>query len=221
MLKVVVFDGGYGGEVFADQLKETLPTVDVIRVIDWRNADVLLNNPRRARMVARDAILPYIGEVDLIIFANHLLTATSLKYFRRKYRNQKFIGFNFKTPDTFIDHGTLVMTTSAVAKTINFRNYLFHLKRNPKILVLDEWSHKIDDGELSFDEIKTTIHQFIKKGNIDPKEVVLACAQFSDVKKELRRAFGWNVAIYDSFEDAIREACKILGLRVWIGKKIT
>ena len=39
MLKVVVFDSGYGGELFADYLEEELPLVDIVRVIDWRNAD--------------------------------------------------------------------------------------------------------------------------------------------------------------------------------------
>ena len=34
MLKIVVFDGGYGGEFFADKLKEELPVVEIIRVID-------------------------------------------------------------------------------------------------------------------------------------------------------------------------------------------
>ena len=49
MLKVVVFDGGYGGEFFADQLEAELPILDIIRVIDWRNAEGLLASPRKAR----------------------------------------------------------------------------------------------------------------------------------------------------------------------------
>ena len=82
MLKIVVFDGGYGGEIFADYLQENLPIVETIRVIDWRNAEKILLKAKDARRVADAALRPYIGKVDLIIFANYLITITSLKYFR-------------------------------------------------------------------------------------------------------------------------------------------
>ena len=48
MLKIVVFDSGFGGELFADIIEEELPVVEVIRVIDWRNAKELQNNPRKS-----------------------------------------------------------------------------------------------------------------------------------------------------------------------------
>ena len=70
MLKIVIFDSGYGGEFFADRLKAELPIVEIIRVIDWRNAEKILSSPRDARNIARDSLRPYIGKVDLIIFAN-------------------------------------------------------------------------------------------------------------------------------------------------------
>ena len=136
MFKVVVFDGGYGGELFADRLKEELPIIEVIRVIDWRNADRLLYSAKSARKVAKEALLPYIGRVDLIILANHLLTLTSLKYFERKFKEQKFIGFNLKMPNDLSNADALILTTRAVSKTINYYNYLFRLKRNSKTLVL-------------------------------------------------------------------------------------
>ena len=125
MLKVVVFDSGYGGEFFADQLEKELPILDVVRVIDWRNADPILSSPRKARKIAKADLRPYIGKVDLIIFANHLLTLTSLKHFQRKYRNQKFLGLGLKLPDTFVKRDVLILTTKAVTKTINYYNFIF------------------------------------------------------------------------------------------------
>ena len=97
MLKIVVYDGGYGGELFADQLEEELSVAEIIRVIDWRNADQLLCSPKKARKTAMRALDPYIGQVDLIVLANYFLTATSLKYFTRKFKSQQFVGL--KLPD--------------------------------------------------------------------------------------------------------------------------
>ena len=92
MLKIVVLDSGFGGELFADKLKENLQVMEIIRVIDWRNADKYMHGKREARHAAEEALRPYIGRVDLIIIANFLLSITSLKYFRRKYKNQRFVG---------------------------------------------------------------------------------------------------------------------------------
>lgn len=219
MLKVVVFDGGYGGEFFADQLEAELPILEVIRVIDWRNANKLLTSPRKARKVAKNALRPYIGKVDLIIFANHLLSLTSLKYFRRKYKNQRFIGLSLKKPDTFIKRDVLILTTKAVTRTINYHNFLFQIRRKSQTLTFDNWPATIDDGELTEERIKESFQKSHLKKRLRPEEIILACSQFNDIKTELRNIFGPNLKIYDSFDDAIRNACKILSIRGGTGKK--
>ena len=219
MLKIAVFDGGYGGEFFADRLEEVLPIVEVIRVIDWRNAEKILLSSRHARKAAEAALRPYIGNVDLIIFANHLLSITSLRYFKRKYKHQKFVGFDLKKPDSFKDYDVLILTTKAVARTINYYNYIMRLKRKNCTLTLDEWPSKIDDGELSEAEIYDTLRVLLIGKNIRPNEIVLACSQFDDIKEEIRKTLGQNLKIYDSFDDTIRKACKVLKLRGRTGKK--
>ena len=213
MLKVVVFDSGYGGEAFADKLEAEIPVIKVIRVIDWRNADKILTSARQAREMAIKALRPYIGKVDLIIFANHLLTLTSLKYFSKKYRSQRFIGLNLKEPDTFVDRDILILSTKAVASTLGFRYLILKLHRKSATLLVDSWFNKIDDGELEEDEIRSTISSFIASKNIQPEEVILAGSQFSDIKAELGNVLGRNIKIYDSFEDAIRNAGKILKIK--------
>lgn len=219
MLKVVVFDSGYGGELFADYLQENLPVIKIIRVIDWRNADKINAKYREARKLAEAAIRPYIGRVDLIIFANHLITITSLKYFKRKYQTQKFLGLDFEQPNHFSERDTLILTTKAVAKTINYHNYLFRLKCKTKTLVLDNWPAKIDSGELAIGEINNTFQSFSSREQLYPKNVILACSHFNDLKPELRICFGGNLKIYDGFENAFRKICKALELRGGTGKK--
>lgn len=214
MLKVVVFDSGYGGELFADYLGEELPVIEIIRVIDWRNADKILENPHSARKVAESSLRPFINKVDLIIFANFLLTATSLKYFKRKYKSQKFIGINLEEPSTFIKHDVLILTTKAMTKTINHYNFIVHLKRKVKVIPLDSWPQKIDDGELTPPEIKEAIaHRLIKESNFLPKEIILGCTHFYDIKSELNDAFGYNIKIYDGFSKTAQNAFKALKIR--------
>lgn len=221
MLKIVVFDSGYGGEFFADCLAEELPIVEILRVINWREADKILSNSRTARKVAMDSLRPYIGKVDLIIFANYLLSLTSLKYFQRKFKNQKFLGLSLKEPDTFIRRDTLILSTKAVTKTMGYGNFVFRLKRDVKTLNLDSWPAKIDDGELDFVEIRQTLNKFlIDFPKFKPSEVILASSQFNDIKTELKKFFGQNLRIYDGFEETIRKTSKVLNIRGRVGKKI-
>lgn len=218
MLKIVVFDCGFGGELFADRLEEDLDVVEVVRVIDWRNADKILNNRHEARRLAEQALKPYLGKVDLIVFANHLLTLSSLKYFVQKYQSQKFTGLKLKQPDTFISHPTLILTTTQVSKTRSFRIFVHSLKRRTKILTLDSWPAKIDDGELTETEINETIKLFLIKERFMPDEIIIAEANFVDIETTLKKLFK-DVKIYDGFDDAFRDVCKILKLRGGCGKK--
>lgn len=221
MLKIVVYDGGYGGEAFADRLEESLPVVEVIRVIDWRSSDQLLKSPKIARRTATNALRPYIGRVDLIILANHLLTTTSLKYFTKKYKNQKFIGLKLPELDTFVDRPTAVLTTKALSKTISYHNYLFQLKRKTNTICLDDWLPIIDDGELTNRMINRELNKFYTKYHYTPTEVILACSHFHDIIPNLRHLMGQNLKIHDSFESTIRDACKALRIRGGTGAKIS
>lgn len=219
MLKVVVFDAGYGGEIFADKLEEELPIIKVIRVIDWRNAESFLKNPKAARRQAISALKPYIERVDLIILANYLLTATSLKYFKRKFKDQKFCGLKLPCPSNSFGRPTVALTTKALAKTINYHNYLFHLKRKVDTMCLDDWPALIDDGELNVTDIRIKFEEFFLKHSYKPCEVIIACSQFRDIIPELRNVISNNIKIYDGSDETIRDACKILKIKGGTGKK--
>ena len=222
MLKIVVFDCGYGGEFFADQLEEVLPVVEVIRVINWREADKISSDFHAARKITAESLRPYIGKVDLIILANYYLSITSLNFFRQKFKNQLFLGLSLKPPDTFVKRDVLILSTKPMSKTIGFHLFVHRLKRNVRILNLDTWPLLIDDGELTMDAIKHTLEQFLlSQPNFSPEEIILASSQFNDIKNELKKIFGQNLKIYDGFDDTIRNACKTLKIRGGVGKKET
>lgn len=219
MLKIAILDSGYGGEFFADRLESELPIVKTIRIIDWRHAEQYLTNYKTARELATEALRPYIGKVDLIILANHLLSLTSLKYFRRKYPQQSFLGLELKAPDTFVKRDIIMITTKAVTKTMGYHGFIFGLHRSIKTIALDSWPAKIDDGELSHAEIAEVLTKFLNSKKLHPQEVILGCSQFEDIKPNLKQFFGKRIRIYSSFDDTIREACKMLHIRGGVNKR--
>lgn len=194
MLKIVVFDSGYGGELFASRLESELPVAEIIRITDWRGADT--------RKVAENVLAPYIGKVDLIILANYLLSATSLNYFRRKYKNQKFVGFSLRCSRMVVKKSTLILTTSATAKCLTFFTFAHRIRA--KTICLDSWPLKINDA------CRDVLDRL---NNFSPEQILLACGQLSKFIPEFREVFGHNVRIVDSFDDAIRDTYRILNIR--------
>lgn len=219
MLKVVIYDSGYGGEDFADKLEEELQTIEVIRIIDWRHAEAIQENAKEARKYAEKALFPYIGKVDLIIFANHLLTITSLKYFIQKYKNQKFTGLELEHPCAFVEREMLALTTKAVSKTIRYHSFIRQLKMNTKTLVLDSWPIRIDDGDLTLTEIKEKMQREVLNYDFHPKGIIIACSQFNDIVPELKNVFGKSVKIYNGYRDVFSNVYKLLHLKGYASKK--
>ncbi|MBQ6375680.1 hypothetical protein IJJ37_02005 [Candidatus Saccharibacteria bacterium] len=210
MLKIVVYDGGMGGELFADYLETELPIVQVIRVIDWRHLEDLSKSRHKARITAEAALKPYIGKVDLIVLANHLLGVTSLRYFERTYKNQQFTGFKFPTISTFVPRETILLTTTALTRTLKFKLYLRSCHRDITTVVADDWPSKIDDATLSGHEVRKLFVQSTKGSNNFPKEVIIACAHFSDFVKYLNKH---SVKVHDSYRETLIDIYRKLKIR--------
>lgn len=207
MLKIVIFDSGYGGELFADYLENELPVFNIIRAIDWRHADEIQHHPKLARKLAEEALRPYFGKVDLIIFANYLLATTSFKYFCRKYKKQNFLAIKLNHPANF-RYRTVILTTKAVAKTFAHRRFARQIKARTHIL--DDWPILIDDGELGHAKIRRDLAPLL---SYKPEQLILTCTQFVDLERELRRIFGYNTKIINNFEEAAHDVCHILRIR--------
>lgn len=96
MLKVVVFDGGWGGETVAQYLANELQILDILRVIDWENAPYEEKDTTEVCRLAELALLDYIHKVDLIVLGGYS-AAMALEYLRQKFPKQKFVavGINY------------------------------------------------------------------------------------------------------------------------------
>ena len=222
MLKIAVFDTGYGGEIFADRLETELPVVEVIRVIAWRDAERIEKHPLTSRKIVEESLRSYIGNVDLIVVANYQLSATCLSYLRRKYKNQKFIGFTLRPKRIVKKRPTVILTTKPTTKSLAYRAIAHELKA--KTICLDHWPTLIDDGELTDEHFKADLepslnriakssHAFRHTEHFTPTQVLLACGQFTECTPKFRKIFGHNTRIVDSFDHTLNEAIHTLKLR--------
>lgn len=104
MLRIVVFDSGWGGELVANFLVEELKMAEVVRVIDWPNAPYCGRTREEVCWLAERCLMNYVGRVDLIVLGGYAVSL-ALDYLCERYPEQKFVGMG-------INHDVILRTRS-------------------------------------------------------------------------------------------------------------
>lgn len=91
MLKIVVFDGGVGGEIIADFLEKELGVMEIIRVIDWAHAPYEGKTLTEICQLADACLAKHMNKVDLIVLAGYTVTL-ALDYLKTRYAHQRIVG---------------------------------------------------------------------------------------------------------------------------------
>lgn len=216
MKNIVVFDSGFGGELFADYVEKEIPVLETIRVIDWQQSQQSYKNPKTARARTLEKLRPYINHSEVIVITNQLVSTTSLKYFRKKYPSQKFAGFSFGQKPRTSARRALILTTKSVRKTIAYHKFVYHLKMKSQEFDCDHWIELINSGEYMEETVARDLAQF--KG-FKPGLIILGDSHLADVKPIIRQFFGPTISIMDGYKTALKDLCQTLGLRGGIGKK--
>lgn len=87
---VLVFDCGWGGRMIGEYIKQELP-VEVRRVTDRRDYGNM--DPLEVRDLVAEKLAPHTGAAEVIVLANPVMTLAALESLRRRFPEQKFIGY--------------------------------------------------------------------------------------------------------------------------------
>lgn len=161
MLKIVVFDGGWGGEIVANYLSSELETVRVTKVIDWQNAPYEGKDLTQIGQLTEQSLQPYIGAVDLIVLGGYVVSA-ALEYLRRQYPKQCFVGmginyYRVKKSRCTLSHVALLGNENLLGELI----YKEVRQKLPNLSIIcpdcSGWDSLIDAGEMSEDVLRTEL----------------------------------------------------------------
>ncbi len=218
MLKVVIFDSGWGGELFANEFEEKVPVVEVTRVIDWRRAPYSKCGRTEICTMTENALLPYIGEVDAIVLASYAATGAALHYLRWKYPHQAFIGFepdmcaSMKRMCGVDNYTVMILATGAVRQTYSFQKDREEIVKKGVKLIEPEclgWIKKVDDGEMTEAELRKELGELAEM-RVDM--VMLYSTGFVDMVPILESIYGRTVMVVNEFDRVIRETCRMIRL---------
>ena len=222
MLKVLVFDSGWGGELFADYLEKELGIVDVIRLIDWRNAPHGEYDEESLRALTEFLICPYIGRVDIIVLASYVITESALNWLRERYPGQTFLGFEIRLFSVMRYARVERILMASSEYILKCPHYLSAKKRlesvsGVQVIPLDckGWTELIDSGNMT----DATICQTLKNYDWHRDMILLYNTHFLDIKPRLEELFGWRVRVEDDFKYVLGRIYSTLKLnRTYVGK---
>lgn len=210
MLKVLVFDTGSGGEMFADYIEQELAVVEVLRELHYEmETDCSL---KEMQLLTEAALLPHIGKVDVIVLASYEITLATLKFLQRKYPRQKFVGFwprLCRRLERFPDgRRVMLLASKAVQQSAAYNRELEELNRF-EIIESEhgEWA-EVEAGMASAEDLRK---ERKKTGEIDA--ILVYCTDYHYMKRTFEKLYGWQVRVIDDYAGVFRDTCLALGLR--------
>lgn len=166
MLKIVVCDSGWGGELVADFLSEELGMVEVVRVIDWPHASYHDRSSTEISQLAEAALNQYLNQVDLIVLGGYA-TSLALDNLQAKYPNQSFVSMGYSLQHILhTKNYPYRIGILAGRQTINsdLVEQLHEDLPQSTFASFDcgAWESPIDDGELSTKQIRADLDSSFK-----------------------------------------------------------
>lgn len=196
MLKVVVFDSGWGGDIVAQDLEDNLAVVEVIRVIDWKNAPYADKSRRKICRLTESALRPYIGEVDVIVIASFEAMCAA-KFLKARFPYQKFV--TMRWPREWLSgrrqHTIMVLTGEKVKHSWDY--YLWKRQFKSKKIIepaCEHWTPLIDEGTFTPQFLQREL-AFYKNAKIDT--IVLGNTHFWDLQSQIENALGWQATVVE------------------------
>lgn len=155
MLKLLVFDDGWGGELVANFLMGELEIVEIIRVIDWAEAPYSHKTKAEICEITAKRLSTYVGTVDAIILAGYTVSL-ALPNLRRKFPRQVFIGMSINYDKILRTRNSLenvvVLAEQIVARSALQDELRLNLPYSTIILPdCEGWQEKIDNGAMTRD----------------------------------------------------------------------
>ncbi len=237
MLKVVVFDSGYGGDVVADYLSHELGIIEVVRVTE---ANLSLENGSLSEIChfSKACLHSYAGKVDLIVLGGYVVSL-ALEFLKIEYPQQKFVsvGINYYrilNSRAFPDQ-IAIMADKALFEALVRKEVCQELPYSTIILPdCSGWDRLIDEGQMSTEILRADLEpHFLLRSNrrnllpssprelarppdettlLKPDVVLLLNTHFWSIKSEFEELFGFRVRVLDFRQKLLHDTCRALNL---------
>lgn len=206
MLKVVVFDSGWGGEIIGDYLEAELP-IEVEKIIDWRHGLYNEKRPDEIRRLAEEALRGRIEDVNVVVLAEPIVAIAAKEYLEQRFPKQIFVAYGEEFPELLRRVGeAMILTSEGVKRSDKYKRLRKMWGKKMIEPECDFWVRKIEDDMLSSGEVAETLGRY--RG-----VVVIYQTSYIDVESKIKEALGGQAHVVDMKRALLRDVCLALGLR--------
>ncbi|HET8689815.1 MAG TPA: aspartate/glutamate racemase family protein [Candidatus Saccharimonadales bacterium] len=186
-MTIGVFDSGLGGQMVAERLKPLLPNHDFNVINDQANLPYGDKSAAEIIRLTEAAIQPLLETCPIIVLACNTATAAAIDYLRRKYPQNKFVGFEpmIKPAAALTVSGRVViLATAATRHSDRYQKLLGAYGENIELVEPDttDWARLIEIGRA--DDINLSATQAAAESGADV--VALACTHYLALEDRLR-----------------------------------
>ena len=221
----MVFDSGWGGELVADFLEEEIGVVEVIRVIDWRNAPYEQKNQREICDAIEEALSGFFGKVDVFVLAG-FASSRALDLIRKRRPMERFVGFRYgqfkralKTNEGF---KALILAEKSEQERPEFWRLVERLEERDIIVEIpncEGWAKMIDDGDMKIGLIEEELGKYVDSRRLGVDAVIICNTHFWDIRQEIREVLKWPAQIIDQKWEVLHAVCRALELKGGDGRR--
>lgn len=199
-----VFDSGVGGISVLAELVSVLPNEDFIYWGDSKNAPYGTREAEEILFLSEECVKKLIEmDAKAVVIACNTATSISAEFLRKKYKELPIIGIEpaIKPATEFKQSSKiLVMATPVTLSKEKFINLMDNVKGNSEIISLPcpGLVELIEQDKAESDEISVFLDKLLKpytQEKID--SVVLGCTHYPFVKDKIKKAFPYDVKIFD------------------------
>ena len=209
---VGVFDSGLGGISVLRELARVLPNEDFIYLGDSKNAPYGTKSAEEVTVLSENNVKFLLEEgVKAIVIACNTATGAAAEYLRENYKEIPIIGIEpaVKPAAEYKKNSTiLVMATPVTLSEEKFLKLADSFSDFAEIIPLPcpGLAELVEAGKTSGEEVSSYLMELFS-GVADKRidSVVLGCTHYPFVKEEIKKAFSYDVKIFDGGEGTARE----------------
>ncbi len=189
MIKVLVIDTGWSAVVIGNYIEKELPV----------NVKEIINNNCELEDT-ENTIRPYIGEVDIIVLSNPIISAKFGRYFESKYPGQKFISYGWDLSETIQRYKKVMIFTPKRLRTSECYQIEKAKCQEQEIVELDceKWVSMITSGGITLtEEANKEMEAF--KG----ETIIINSSELLGIEDKLKKVINWRGDLIDLREGIV------------------
>ena len=198
-----VFDSGVGGISVLAELASVLPNEDFLYLGDSKNAPYGTRTDEEILNLSEACVKTLIEKnVKAIVIACNTATSVAAEYLREKYKNIPVIGIEpaVKPAAEYRENSKiLVMATPVTLKKEKFINLIENVNNNEVIpLPCAGLVELIEQGKTDGEEMEEFLNRLLcPYFKEEITSVVLGCTHYPFVREQIKKAFPYEVKIFD------------------------